>query len=58
MSERSEFSSFPDYNPGEREPAAGGAGQRGATFFCLLFLVVKKSKTPGRAEPADLLPDS
>ncbi|OEU75286.1 MAG: hypothetical protein BA869_03435 [Desulfuromonadales bacterium C00003107] len=30
------------------------AGQRGATFFCLLFLVVKKSKMPGRAKPADL----
>jgi len=50
MSERSEFSSFLDYNPEEREPRRG---QRGATFFCLLFLVVKKSKTPGRAEPAD-----
>jgi hypothetical protein len=29
------------------------AGQRGATFFWLLFLVVKKSNTPGRARPAD-----
>ncbi len=35
MSERSEFSSCPDYNLGERDPAAGGP--TGATFFWLLF---------------------
>ncbi len=36
MSERSEFSSFPDYNPEVREPAAGGP--TGGDLLLVTFL--------------------